>query len=599
MRPFGEVKGDIMANYHLSMSAVKRSAGRSSVASSAYRAAEKIVDERTGEIHDYCKKDHDVYSEVCLPDGGTINRAELWNNVEQHHKRSDAVVAREIEVSLPKELTPEDRRQLAVEYGRELADRYGVAADVSIHDKDGNPHAHILMSACYCDKNGNLGKKAVELDPIHCQRKERGLQNPAERERGVWATKQNLYLENAGRPERVDHRSLSVQGIDREPQIHVGPAAKAMQARGIASDRAGLNRDIIEQNTVKELFADSPEPAQTPEPETETPAHEPEPQAVPVVEIFHSEPVSSVFSDSDSDRVDVELEPPAPAIPTPDPDPPRSVKDFDFAGAAERAAARKAEAEAADRQRQAERRTELFKNSERRAEELAKPDKVDQVQPPLVKTESENRPEIEPIFAPKPTPEIVKPVPEPPPPVDLVQQLNDRQHELFGLINQIESQYRQGLPDYEGRIKTVQAETSEAVKVERITGKELEAWAKYGEERGWKQGQSFQRPTGLLNGKEKEAFDRWKADYDLKVTKATEATRSRMDVERTVSSKVQSIRQEQGAANSEIRRRVEADPRIKEARAEIMKGMDRKEQIQHPERSRSRDRGGIDMELQR
>lgn len=207
------------------------------------------------------------------------------------------------------------------------------------------------------------------------------------------------------------------------------------------------------------------------------------------------------------------------------------------------------------------------------------------------------RPVERPVFEP------VKPEPAQPEkplsPVDQVQQINDRQHTLFKEIDLIESQYRQGLPDYAGRIKTVEAEVSAAVKVERIAGKELEAWAKYGEKRGWKEGQSFQRPTGLFAGKEKEAFDRWKADYDQKAEKSLEATQTRIGVERSVERKVQNIRQEQGSKEAEIKKRIEADPRIAEAMSEIRKGMDQKERIEHPERSqsRSRDRGGIDMEM--
>ena len=175
-----------MAVYHFSAKTVSRSAGRSSTAAAAYRAAERIVDERTGEIHDYTRKGGVVDSQVILPGGGTMARAELWNSVEAKHKRSDATVAREFVVALPAELEGDQRQDLARSYARELADRYGVAVDINVHapGKDGdqrNHHAHILMSACYVSAQGELGKKAVELDPIHCQR--HGLANVVEVER--------------------------------------------------------------------------------------------------------------------------------------------------------------------------------------------------------------------------------------------------------------------------------------------------------------------------------------------------------------------------------------------------------------------------------
>lgn len=229
-----------MAVYHFSAKTVSRSAGRSSTAAAAYRAAERIVDERTGEIHDYTRKGGVVASEVILPGGGTMERAALWNKVEAHHKRGDATVAREFVVALPAELDAPQRQELARTYARELADRYGVAVDLNVHapGKDGdqrNHHAHILLSACYASTAGALGKKAVELDPIHCQR--HGLANVVEVERERWERLANQALEKAGQEARIDHRSLEAQGIyDRAPTVHLGPDATAIKRRGGVSE---------------------------------------------------------------------------------------------------------------------------------------------------------------------------------------------------------------------------------------------------------------------------------------------------------------------------------------------------------------------------
>jgi hypothetical protein len=215
---------------------VSRSAGRSSTAAAAYRSGARIVDERTGEIHDYTRKSGVVDSLVVLPHGGTMNRADLWNKVEAHHKRGDATVAREFVVALPAELDAAQRQELARTYARELADRYGVGVDLNIHapGKEGdqrNHHAHILLTACYCGPTGTLGKKAVELDPIHCQR--HGLDNVVEVERQRWEQHANRALEKAGQEARIDHRSLEAQGIyDRAPTVHLGPDATAIKRRG-------------------------------------------------------------------------------------------------------------------------------------------------------------------------------------------------------------------------------------------------------------------------------------------------------------------------------------------------------------------------------
>ena len=64
-----------------------------------YRAGVEITDERTGLVHDYTRKGGVLHSELILPGGGTADRAEFWNGIEAHHKRGDAVLVREVEIS--------------------------------------------------------------------------------------------------------------------------------------------------------------------------------------------------------------------------------------------------------------------------------------------------------------------------------------------------------------------------------------------------------------------------------------------------------------------------------------------------------------------
>jgi ATP-dependent exoDNAse (exonuclease V) alpha subunit len=227
-----------MSLYHLSVKVIGRSSGRSATSAAAYRAAEKIVDQRTGLIHDFTRKRGVEHTELLLPGGLPAYRAEFWNAVELHHKRGDAVLSREVEVALPDELTAAQRRALAIEFARELVERYGVAADVAIHapSREGderNHHAHIMLSACTVGTDGALGKKAAALDPIFCQKHR--LPNMADHERGRWAELTNLALERAGHAVRIDHRSLQAQGIDRVPSSHMGPAVAGMARRGVSS----------------------------------------------------------------------------------------------------------------------------------------------------------------------------------------------------------------------------------------------------------------------------------------------------------------------------------------------------------------------------
>lgn len=221
---------------------ISRKAGRSSTAAAAYRSAERIMDLRTGEIHDYRKKEGVMFSQIVVPTGCemTRSRSEFWNDVEQHHKRADAIVAREVIVALPADLSESERQELALDLARKFSDRYQVAVDLNLHmpSEEGdhrNYHAHLQMSACTIDQNGKLGKKAEELDPIHCQR--HGVDNAAELFRAEWASMINERLDRANVGYRVDHRTLEAQGIDdRKPTTHLGPAVSGMMRRGAQSD---------------------------------------------------------------------------------------------------------------------------------------------------------------------------------------------------------------------------------------------------------------------------------------------------------------------------------------------------------------------------
>lgn len=239
-----------MAIYHLSVKPVSRSAGRSATAAAAYRAGCSITDERTGETHDYRRKGGVESADIVLPDGApewAADRVQLWNAAELAEKRKDACVAREFEVALPSELSPAERRRLALDFAKDMANREGCAVDVAIHapGKEGdnrNHHAHILRTTRKVDVNG-MGAK---LDTEKAGRKRADDLAAA---RAKWAEMTNERLRENGVAVRVDHRSLQAQGIDREPTKHLGPAASGYERRtGQPSrNRIQQERDALER----------------------------------------------------------------------------------------------------------------------------------------------------------------------------------------------------------------------------------------------------------------------------------------------------------------------------------------------------------------
>lgn len=230
-----------MAIYHCSANVISRSSGRSATGASAYRSGSEITDERTGLIHDYSNKKGVSYTEILTPDGAPAwasDRAKLWNAVEQAEKRKDAQLCREIEVAIPRELDTQQKRELVREFAQTQFVEKGMVADICIHhENDENPHAHILLTLRPFDGE-QFGKK------------ERSWNDKTQLQswRSEWANHANLALERAGHKNRIDHRTLEEQGIERIPQIHIGPNVLQMEARGIQTDRGARALEIEQAN---------------------------------------------------------------------------------------------------------------------------------------------------------------------------------------------------------------------------------------------------------------------------------------------------------------------------------------------------------------
>ena len=156
-----------MAIYHLSIKIISRGKGKSAVASSAYRAGEIIKNEYDGITHDYTRKCGIVHTAVLLPDHAPKefeDRAILWNEVEKIEKAKNSQLAREIELALPIELTLGQNVSLVHEYVKKYFISDGMCADIAIHDtKDGNPHAHIMLTMRLIEYNGEWGAKQKKV----------------------------------------------------------------------------------------------------------------------------------------------------------------------------------------------------------------------------------------------------------------------------------------------------------------------------------------------------------------------------------------------------------------------------------------------------
>ena len=182
-----------------------------------------------------------------------------------------------------------------------------------------NPHAHIMLTVRPLDENGKwqyktekeylcmkdseergftaaefkaaqadgwekqyqykVGKKKMYMTPsaAEAQGYERvnkypkstkyGRQNPISERwnseeqlvewRKAWADVTNRYLEQYGHDARIDHRSHAERGLTEQLTIHEGVVARALEKKGIVSDRCELNRQIKADNALLRELKDT------------------------------------------------------------------------------------------------------------------------------------------------------------------------------------------------------------------------------------------------------------------------------------------------------------------------------------------------------
>ena len=287
-----------MAIYHYSVNIISRSAGRSATAAAAYRAAEKIRDNRTGEIHDYTKKKGVDKKFILAPESApswVYDRAKLWNKVEEVERRKDSQLSREINIAIPTELDKPQQIELVKEFVRDEFVEEGMIADVAFHNlESNNPHAHIMLTM-----------REIDQDGFSFKNRDWNKRQLLEKQREAWSAYANVALEKAGINERIDHRSLEEQGINRIPQIHLGSAVTAMTKRGVETDKNDRSLAIAAANKQIERLERSLLAVEA-EITTEKKLASPSPKGQ-VSEIRMSGVASSVVLNFDEDETDLEL----------------------------------------------------------------------------------------------------------------------------------------------------------------------------------------------------------------------------------------------------------------------------------------------------
>jgi ATP-dependent exoDNAse (exonuclease V) alpha subunit len=241
------------------------------VAAAAYRSGEKLFDSSQGKWFEFDKPDV-VHTEILAPANISVpewafDRQTLWNMVERAEKRRDAQLAREVEITLPRELKRDQQIALVRAFVRDEFVSKGMVADICLHcpdasDGEEQPHAHVLLTMRRLDGTTGTGFAATKdrdwneredvaqaFAEARKQFNDTGMPEDkaaleaAEAERNVniwrrgWQDYANRALADAGSAARIDHRTLEAQGIFRPPQPSLGLARHIEKTYSFLRDR--------------------------------------------------------------------------------------------------------------------------------------------------------------------------------------------------------------------------------------------------------------------------------------------------------------------------------------------------------------------------
>ncbi len=265
-----------IALYHFHVTQIKRSAGQSAVAAAAYRSGEKLHSEYYGEDSDYTRKGGVICSEILLPSHAPpeyANRETLWNAVEKVEKNAKAQLAYSFDIALQNEFPMRENIELARQFLLQNFVSRGMIVDFAIHSPDKeddgiqNPHFHVMCPIRPILPNGTWGNKQRReyvLDEDGNRIRDEagnfvfnavpttdwGSPETLEAWRQAWAELCNAKFAEKGLDCRIDHRSYERQGVEQIPTQHEGPTVRAMEAKGICTDKGDLNRWIRKTNAM-------------------------------------------------------------------------------------------------------------------------------------------------------------------------------------------------------------------------------------------------------------------------------------------------------------------------------------------------------------
>ncbi|RZL68728.1 MAG: plasmid mobilization protein [Variovorax sp.] len=215
-----------MASFHHHLKSGKKGSGALHVKyitrAGKFSSRTDLIDSGHGNMPDWAKGDPQLF----------------WRAADKY-ERANGAVYREHEIALPAELTVVQQLELVKDLTRELIGnkpyQYAVHAPVSSLQGVTNAHLHLTFSDRLPDGIARSPEQTfrrynAKQPELGGAKKDSGGKNSLELRdeligiRGKCAEVQNAALARHGHAARVDHRPLRLQGVERQPERHLGPA---------------------------------------------------------------------------------------------------------------------------------------------------------------------------------------------------------------------------------------------------------------------------------------------------------------------------------------------------------------------------------------
>lgn len=191
--------------------------------------------------------------------------------MEKVERGKKAQLAYSFDIAFQNEFTQEENIALAKQFLTEHFVSRGMIVDFAVHESEkeeggiNNPHFHFMCPIRPIEPNGKWGykqRREYVLDENGNRipdgkgdhvfnavpTTDWGSADTLEFWREQWAVMCNTKFEEKGLDVRIDHRSYERQGVELLPTIHEGPTVRAMEKKGIKTEKGDFNRWIKSTN---------------------------------------------------------------------------------------------------------------------------------------------------------------------------------------------------------------------------------------------------------------------------------------------------------------------------------------------------------------